>query len=147
MRNPAAVLAVAIAVAPRAAWAGDIGSTPVSIAVPGMVFLMVLGIVITAFYVGDRETRQKQETLRLAIEKGVALPPGLVEPVASPERDLRKGIRLIFVGLGVGVLLYFVAPYRSSWAVGAMIGIFGLGHLVSWWLTRRSGPPVPPAVP
>lgn len=125
--------------APATALAGDLGSTFVSVAVPGMVFLMVMAIVGGAFYAGYRENRDRQETLRLAIEKGVALPPGLVEATgggASPEKDLRTGVRQVFIGLGVGVLLWFVAPFRGVWAVGAMIAIFGVGHLVAWALTR-----------
>jgi hypothetical protein len=46
--------------------------------------------------------------------------------------------------LGVGVLLWFVSPFRGVWAVGAMIAIFGLGHVVAWALSRRSSKPASP---
>jgi hypothetical protein len=126
--------------APRAVLAGDVGSTLVSIIVPGMVFLFVLAIVGGAFYVGYRETKERQETLRLAIEKGLPIPPELVEGASAernPDKDLRAGIRQIFIGLGVGVLLWFVSPFKNVWAVGAMIAIFGLGNLVAWLVGRR----------
>ena len=141
----ASLLALAV---PTAALAGDIGSTLVSIGVPAIVFGFVLAIVGGAFYVGYRETKERQETLRLAIEKGVAIPAELVESASgerNPDKDLRNGIRQIFIGIGVGVLLWFVSPFKNVWAVGAMIAIFGFGHIVAWSLTRRPEKPSTPA--
>ncbi len=146
-RNPLVAASLVALAAPTAALAGDIGSTLVSIGVPAIVFGFVLAIVGGAFYVGFRETKERQETLRLAIEKGVAIPPELVEGASgerNPDKDLRSGIKQIFIGIGVGVLLWFVSPFRNVWAVGAMIAIFGIGHIVAWALTRR---PAKPAVP
>jgi hypothetical protein len=143
-----ALAALVVLTAPTAALAGDIGATLVSIGVPAIVFGFVLAIVGGAFYVGYRETKERQETIRLAIEKGVAIPPELVESArgeGNPDKDVRSGIRLIFVGIGVGVLLWFVSPFRNVWAVGAMIAIFGIGHIVAWALTRRSPKPGTPA--
>jgi hypothetical protein len=145
--NPKPLAASLLAAAPGLALAGDIGSTLVSIGVPAIIFGFVLVIVIGAFYAGYLETKQKQETLRLAIEKGVSIPPELVaglEGRKNPDRDLRRGIRQIFIGIGLGVLLWFVSPYRNVWAVGAMLVIFGIGHVVAWALTRRSEPPAGP---
>ncbi len=149
-RTASTLLALA---APGVALAGDIGSTLVSIGVPAVIFSFVLAIVWGAFFLGWRETKEKQETLRLAIEKGVAIPPELIAAAkgdSTPDRDLRRGIRQIFIGVGVGVLLWFVAPYRGVWAVGAMLVIFGLGHIVAAWVGRRTGQPpgsgIPPGV-
>ena len=147
-RSPLALASLLVLAAPRAALAGDIGSTLVSIGVPAIVFGFVLAIVGGAFYVGYRETREKQETLRLAIEKGVAIPAELVEAVSGerdPDKDLRSGVRQIFIGIGVGVLLWFVSPFKNVWAVGAMIAIFGAGNIVAWALTRRQPKPGTPA--
>ena len=147
-RTPLVAASLLTLVAPRAALAGDIGSTLVAIGVPAIVFGFVLAIVIGAFYVGYRETREKQETLRLAIEKGAPIPAELVEAASgerNPDRDLRNGIRQIFIGVGVGVLLWFVAPFKNVWAVGAMIAIFGIGHIVAWALTRKQAKPATPA--
>jgi hypothetical protein len=147
-RTLAATTSLLVLSAPGLARAGDVGSTLVSIAVPGMVFLFVLSIVGGAFYVGYRETKERQETLRLAIEKGLPISAELVEgasAAANPDRDLRAGIRQIFIGLGVGVLLWFVSPFKNVWAVGAMIAIFGLGNLVAWLIGRRRDRPRTPA--
>ena len=147
-RKPLAAASLLALAAPTVALAGDIGSTLVSIGVPAIVFGFVLAIVGGAFYVGYRETKERQQTLRLAIEKGIAIPPELVEGASgerNPDRDLRNGIRQIFIGIGVGVLLWFVSPFRNVWAVGAMIAIFGIGHIVAWALTRRPPKPATPA--
>lgn len=147
-RTLAAASTLVALAAPRAALAGDVGSTLVSIVVPGMVFLFVLAIVGGAFYVGYRETKERQETLRLAIEKGLPISPELVEGASAksnPDKELRAGVRQIFIGLGVGVLLWFVSPFKNVWAVGAMIAIFGLGNLVAWAIgRRRDAPPTTP---
>jgi hypothetical protein len=146
-RTVSTLLALAV---PGVALAGDIGSTLVSIGVPAVIFSFVLAIVWGAFFLGWRETKEKQETLRLAIEKGVAIPPELIAAAkgdSTPERDLRSGIRQIFIGIGVGVLLWFVAPFRGVWAVGAMLVIFGLGHVVAARVGRRSGEPKGPTIP
>ena len=147
-RKPLAAASLLALAAPTAALAGDIGSTLVSIGVPAIVFGFVLAIVGGAFYVGYRETKERQQTLRLAIEKGIAIPPELVEGASgerNPDRDLRSGIKQIFIGIGVGVLLWFVSPFKNVWAVGAMIAIFGIGHIVAWALTRRPPKPATPA--
>jgi hypothetical protein len=147
-RKPLAAASLLALAAPTAALAGDIGSTLVSIGVPAIVFGFVLAIVGGAFYVGYRETRERQETIRLAIEKGVAIPPELVEGASgerNPDKDLRSGIKQVFIGIGVGVLLWFVSPFKNVWAVGAMIAIFGIGHIVAWALTRRAARPATPA--
>ena len=146
-RTPFAAASLLALAAPRVALAGDLGSTLVSIGVPAIIFAFVLAIVGGAFYTGYRETQQRQETLRLAIEKGVAIPADLVNAASAdrnPDRDLRNGVRQIFIGLGVGVLLWFVAPFKNVWAVGAMIAIFGLGNIVAWAMTRRSTTPPAP---
>jgi uncharacterized membrane protein HdeD (DUF308 family) len=147
-RKPLAAASLLALAAPTSALAGDIGSTLVSIGVPAIVFGFVLAIVGGAFYVGYRETRERQETIRLAIEKGVAIPPELVEGASgerNPDKDLRSGIKQVFIGIGVGVLLWFVSPFKNVWAVGAMIAIFGIGHIVAWALTRRAARPATPA--
>lgn len=147
-RKPLAAASLLALAAPTVALAGDIGSTLVSIGVPAIVFGFVLAIVGGAFYVGYRETKERQQTLRLAIEKGIAIPPELVEGASgerNPDRDLRSGIKQIFIGIGVGVLLWFVSPFKNVWAVGAMIAIFGIGHVVAWALTRRQPKPATPA--
>lgn len=147
-RTLAAASSLPLLAAPGIARAGDIGSTLVSILVPSVIFLTVLAIVITAFYAGYKENKDRQETLRLAIEKGIPIPPELIEAAekgGDPEKDLRAGIRQIFIGLGVGVLLWFVSPFKNVWAVGAMIAIFGLGNLVAWLFGRRKEMPRTPA--
>jgi hypothetical protein len=147
-RQPLA--AVPLLAVPTVALAGDVGQTLVSIGVPAIIFSFVLVIVLGAFFLGYRETKEKQETLRLAIEKGVAIPPELIAAArgeSTPDRDLRRGIRQVFIGIGVGVLLWFVAPYRGVWAVGAMLVIFGLGHIVAAWVGRRAGQSPGPGIP
>lgn len=150
MTRPLPLVSLLALAVPRVALAADFGTTLVSIGVPAIIFVSVVAIVMTVTYARHREAKERQETLRLAIEKGVPVPPELVEASAAaseprPAKDLRSGILQMFIGVGVGVLLYFVAPFRNTWAVGAMIAIFGLGHIVVWAVTRSGATPAPPA--
>lgn len=132
---------------PAIALAGDLGATLVSIGVPAIIFTFVLAIVWGAFFLGWRETKEKQETLRLAIEKGVAIPPELLAAARgerTADKDLRGGVRLVFVGIGVGVLLWFVSPFRNVWAVGAMLVIIGFGQIVASRIGDRPSRPSEP---
>ena len=147
-RLPAALAAALALAAPGPALAGDVGSTIVSILVPTVIFITVLAIVITAFYAGYKENRDRQETLRLAIEKGMPIPPELIQATekdGNPDRDLRSGVRQVFIGIGLGLMLFFLSPFKNVWAVGGMIAIFGLGNLVAYAIGRRRESPPPPS--
>ncbi len=138
MRSPITVpaLATALAVPARAA-AGDLGQSAVAILVPLIVFLSVVAIVGASLYAAYRTSLVKHETIRLAIEKGAPLPLELLQPAQRPESDLRRGVVLVFLGGGLALLLGSVAPHPGVWAVGAMVGLLGVGFLVAWALQRK----------
>lgn len=116
----------------------------IAIALP---LLMAFGIVAVVTYYRFRKRREVQETIRIAIEKGQELPTEFLETISSPkkdqprkDRDLRRGLVLIAVGLGVGLFGVLVGDDE---AVGPLMGIgsipllIGLAFTALWLLRTR----------
>ncbi|MEO8812704.1 MAG: DUF6249 domain-containing protein [Caulobacteraceae bacterium] len=121
----------------------------------------IAAIVLVPRYLRSRDRARMHETLRIAYEKGQPVPPELIAALQTDavaprlptaERDLRRAIVLIAVGIGMcglGYALWFglmsvndVAAYTSGTSVagaGAIPGLIGVAYLVLW-LTRRNAP-------
>ncbi len=103
----------------------------------GTIFGFTAIIVVASMYMGHRARQMRHETIRLALEKGQPLPPEVLGP---PRQDKTRGVRLIALGIGLGVFLYLLNPSTTHghhvWAVGFILVAIGIGHLLSHWLTR-----------
>lgn len=89
----------------------------------------------------DRKARRLHETVRLMVEKGAEIPPGLLVP--APKRkpsDLRRGIILSTSGLGLAVFLAVLPDMDGAWGAGVTLLLIGLGHLLVWRLQQGKGP-------
>ncbi|MGA0601180.1 DUF6249 domain-containing protein [Caulobacter sp. KR2-114] len=141
-------------------WFGDIGDH----LVPIMGILMIIAIVIgpswIRSYYASRERERMHETLRTAYEKGQPVPPEMIAalqtremdtPVSmasSSERDLRRAVVLIAVGIGLGGLgggFHYALDGDAGRIVGGIIagagaipGMIGVAYLVLWLFSRRS---------
>lgn len=101
-------------------------------------YAMVIGIALALAYLVFRMNRARHETIRLAIEKGV-FRPEMLAPVPAAMIDLRRGILLSGLGVGLSLLLFFVVPdQRQVAAVGLLPLAVGVGYLVSWRVLRAS---------
>lgn len=81
--------------------------------VPIALFVMITVILVVRRYLQSLERRKMAETLSAAIEKGQSLPTALVEvltadarprPAPSPESDLRRGVILLAIAVGMVVM-------------------------------------------
>jgi hypothetical protein len=124
----------------------DIKVDLTAIVVVSVVFLTSALIVATVLYFIHRARELRHATIRLALEKGQPLPPGLLDD-GSPSKprgnDLSSGVKAIFIGLGLGLFFFFV--HRELWPVGFIPGFVGLGHLAAYALTGRQQPGAPTA--
>ena len=107
--------------------------------IPIAFFIMIGAIVLVPAWLKSKERKEMQATLRASIEKGQALPPEIVEalskennkPPATAARDLRVGVILLAVSLGIALFGYMVSfaemdafyPIAGSAAVPGMIGL------------------------
>lgn len=111
-------------------------------------------VIIVPIYFRHRDRAAMHETLRAAFDKGVPLPPDLITTLQSNmssrsmptrEGDLRRGIVLVGVGIGVAILGYGLWYGLSSVddtaaaitgactaGAGAIPGLIGVAYLILW---------------
>jgi hypothetical protein len=110
------------------------------IAICGMILGLIMGM--AGMYFAHQRQRLWHETARLALEKGQPIPanpdehhsPGAKRTDLN-QHDLRGGLVLIAVGMGVYFFLAAVADQRVAW-LGAVPGFIGIALVVHWGLTR-----------
>lgn len=131
----------------------------------GMVFVLavIIGPLWVRSHFAAKERAQLHETLRVAWERGQTVPPELINSLRAraddspydrwgggPRRDLRRGLVLIGVGIGLvclGAGLYFglsqvsaVAGAITGGAVagaGSIPGLIGVAYLVVYALRQK----------
>ena len=132
------------------------------VVVPVVFIMFLTAVVVVPVYLKSKDRARLHETLRMAYERGQTVPPELiaalqssgspVPPLATPERDLRRAVILIGVGMGLcglGYGLWYglmsvsdVAAYIVGGCVagaGAIPGLIGAAFLILW-LGRRNAP-------
>ncbi len=113
---------------------------------------MIVAVTLGPVLIKSRERREMQATLRSAIEKGQPLPPDVIEalsrenvkPVATAARDLRVGVILLAVSIGIALMGYLIsfeemdAFYPVS-GVAAIPGMIGLAFIVLSVFNKNKG--------
>jgi hypothetical protein len=120
------------------------------ILVPLGFFAMIAAIIIVPRYLKSQERIKLHETLRASIEHGSPLPQDVVDAITSelkggtsPDRDLRRGIVLLglavgLIAVGYGASFEFDGALRSSFGVAAFPGFIGIALIVLSVLARRN---------
>ena len=102
---------------------------------------MIGAIVIVPTYLRSKERKEMQATLRAAIDKGQPLPPEVIDalskdnikPPATASRDLRLGVILLAVSIGIGLFGYafnFVGGFEEGKAVAPIIGLAAIPGMI-----------------
>jgi hypothetical protein len=115
-----------------------------ALSIPIVFLIATAAVVAIWFQLRYRGRRDVLETVRAAIDKGQPLTPELIERLTEtpqgPERDLRRGVVLIAVGLGIAIL--GAAISRESvvqpLALGAVPLLIGVAYLGLWRFMPRS---------
>lgn len=114
-----------------------------------IVMAIVIGIVFCVRYrFRYKEQSRIQETIQAALSQGAELTPELIERMTGPkpgrERDLRRG--LVSIAIGIGFALLGIAVNDEE-AVGPLIGVgmfpllVGIAYLIVWQLGKREPQP------
>ncbi|MFJ6024121.1 DUF6249 domain-containing protein [Brevundimonas sp. NPDC092305] len=122
------------------------------IMVPISLFAMIAAIVIVPTWLRSRERKEMQASLRASIEKGQQLPPEVIEaltrdnikPVATAAKDLRVGVIMLALALGIG-LTFAILGYNydddifgfGAWA--AIPGMIGLAFIILSFFNKNKG--------
>jgi hypothetical protein len=113
----------------------------IALLIPVAFFVCLLGATALTLRFRTTKERERHETLRRMVEKGMELPPELlVAPVGRPASDLRRGLVLVGLGVGLIVLILSAGHAQRYWAVGLIPALMGGGYLVTWRLSDREGP-------
>lgn len=114
-----------------------------------IVSMVVFGIIIWGFFHFRYKTRVRiQETIQTALDRGTELTPELIDRIAGPkpstDRDLRRGVISIAIGIAFAIFGFMVDDME---AVRPMIGIglfpilVGLAYLVMWRMGKSESRP------
>ena len=129
---------------------GDIPGKVVPIVLITMlaVFGMPVLIVAVIMYFSFSKTRSLQRTVRLMVEKGQPVPEALLNPPPAQRQrsDIRRGVVLVMVGLGLMIFLAAVNDWEGgAWSIGLIPFLIGAGYLLVWKLEGKkdSAPPAP----
>ena len=120
--------------------------------IPIAFFIMIGAIVIVPNWLKSKERKEMQATLRSAIDKGQPLPPEVIDALskenikapATAARDLRVGVILLAVSLGIALFGYMVsfaemdAFYPVS-GIAAIPGMIGLAFIVLSFFNKNKG--------
>jgi hypothetical protein len=119
----------------------------------GVIFLTIFGapvlIVAVIMYFGFSKNRMMHKTVRMMVEKGQEVPAALLAPPPPAVRqrsDMRRGVVLVMIGLGLVIFLGAVNDWENgSWAIGIIPFLIGLGYLLVWKLEGKKD--IPPPLP
>jgi len=108
--------------------------------------VLIVGLIT---YFSFSRSRALHRTVRMMVEKGQPVPEALLNPPPALRQrsDMRRGIVLTMVGLGIGVFLAATDWGGSSWTLGVIPFLIGVGYLLVWKLEGKRDVPPPPPVP
>ena len=111
------------------------------VAITGMLVTFGLPLLLVAIilYYKHRRAKIMHETIARLAEKGMPVPPELLDPPSARREDpgLRAG--LILIGLGLGLAIFF-REVGAPWSIGFIPGLMGVAFLLAWFIERRAKP-------
>jgi hypothetical protein len=110
-----------------------------AVAIFGMLVSFGLPVLIVALALNYKSKRDRMihDTIARLAEKGLPVPPELLAhtPHSPGNRDLRSG--LILIAVGVGLMIFFEQVGKTAWAIGLIPGLIGVAFILSWYIDRR----------
>jgi hypothetical protein len=96
--------------------------------------IALIGLILYFVY---KSRKDKMRLMEMAVKNGKPLPPHIVSPIANRDDYLwNKGIKQMFLGVGLAILLYFILG-KFGIAIGALILLIGCGNLVIGYNARQ----------
>lgn len=107
------------------------------VAMTGMLASFGLPLLVIAIILAYKHQRNRlhQETILKLAEKGLPVPPELLQPpdrAASP----KGGLVLLALGIAISVIFW---ERGQPWSIGLIPGLIGVALLVAWKIDSRPG--------
>jgi len=111
-------------------------TSEVLVAMTGMLASFGLPLLVIAIVLAYKHQRNRlhQETILKLAEKGLPVPPELLQP---PERSPSPKGGLVLVALGIALSVFFWER-GQPWSIGLIPGLMGVALLVAWRIDSRS---------
>jgi Domain of unknown function (DUF6249) len=102
-------------------------------------FVLPVFLVATILYYKHRRQRMTHDTIVKLAEKGLPIPPELLEPPAGGKHAQSSGLRagLVLVGLGIALGI-FLWEIHGPWSIGLIPGLMGAALLIAWKIEERA---------
>lgn len=100
-------------------------------------FGLPLALVALVLHYRHARDRMTHETIAKLAEKGLPVPPELIDPPRRAQAGLRAGLVLVALGVALAVFFQDLGP---GWSIGLIPGLMGLALLVAWKIENRSRP-------
>ena len=95
--------------------------------------VLIVGVIMFFSYI---KARSLHKTVRMMVEKGQPVPEALFAARHTPAKqrsDMRRGVVLLMVGLGIMLFLAAVNEFEGgAWALGLIPFMIGAGYLAIW---------------
>lgn len=107
------------------------------IAVIGIFALPAIIIFIVLYY-QNRKRKERYQLIEKAIEAGQPLPKEFVKETKAEDDSMRvKGIKNVFLGLGLAIFFYAMTDVLFLACIGLMIMLNGIGQLVIFFTRNK----------
>ena len=106
----------------------------------GVVFAFGTPIVLVALILRYRMKRARllHQTILTMVEKGLPVPAELLDPPRRSTSDLRNGIVLIAVGVGLAIFFAETTGDSGAWGIGMIPLLLGIGFIIAWKIEGRN---------
>ena len=109
------------------------------VSIVGMLVSFGLPLLLVAIilYYKHRKQRMNHDTVVRLAEKGLPVPPELLEPRLA-KRPYSSGLRggLMLLGLGIALSI-FLGQVDGPWSIGLIPGLMGIALLIAWKIESR----------
>jgi hypothetical protein len=106
------------------------------VAVTGLLvsFGLPLFLVAIILIYKQRKLRMVHETVAKLVEKGLPVPPGLLDPPQHQSGPMRGGLVLIALGIALAI---FLTEVGGPWSIGLIPGLMGVALLLAWMIEKN----------
>jgi len=107
------------------------------VAITGVLVVFGLPLLLVAIVLlyKHRRMRITHETIVRLAEKGIPVPPELLDPPRQRTSGLRGG--LVLIALGAGLSIFFMER-GGPWSIGLIPGLMGVALLIAWAIESKT---------